>query len=208
MSQVRILIIDDDEASQMALRHVLDSEGWKFKIQPMAAEVLNELAAEDWTLLMVNVAMTGLSGPIFSTLRDLALAPAIEEGKRRVRVLFLVPELMGEHAQPWLEHERLPYVLKPLNLHDFLQKVSDLLLEGKSIAKPIRQMKLDYKGERRRKERRSGQDRRQPRMFASREDYFMTEEEIAEYEKQEAAQQKKRRHKPPTDLGAPDKKDD
>ena len=103
MSEVRILIIDDDEASQTALRHVLDSEGWKFKIQAMASEALNDLASAEWTLLLVNIAMVGLSGPLFATLRDLALAPAVEEDQRRVRVLFIVPELIAEHAQPWLE---------------------------------------------------------------------------------------------------------
>lgn len=206
VSDVRILIIDDDEASQTALRHVLDSEGWKFKIQPMASETLNDLAGSEWTLVLVNVALVGLSGPLFATLRELALAQAIEEGKRRVRVLFIVPELMGEHAQPWLEHERLPYVLKPLNLHDFLEKVSDLLLENKAIPRPIRQVRAEIKGsERRVKERRKTQDRRLTPMFAAREDYPMSEEEVLAYEQQEAEASKKKRYQPVTDLGAPKK---
>ena len=205
MNHVRILIIDDDEASQAALRCVLDSEGWKFKIQPLASEALNELASGEWTLLIANVALTGLSGPLFATLRELAHAPAFESGVRRVRVLFIVPELLGEHAQPWLEYEKLPYVLKPLNLQDFLDKVSDLLLEAKSIRKPIRQVRPELKPtERRQKDRRSGKDRRHSPMFAAREDYLLTEEEIAEYERQEA-EERQRSYKPPTDLGSPKK---
>ena len=69
----------------------------------------------------------------------MALAPAVEEGKVRARVLFLVPEAMRLEAQPILEKERLPYVLKPFQFNDFLEKVSDLLMETDALATPIRQ---------------------------------------------------------------------
>lgn len=205
MAEVRILIIDDDEASRSALRQILDSEGWKVHIQPLASEILNELAKTEWTLFIVNVALTGLSGPVFATLRDLSQAPALESGKRRVRVLFLVPELLAEHAQPLLEFERVPYVMKPLHMHDFLDKVGDLLVEAGAIPRAIRRVRELHGSERRQKERRgAGRNRRESPMFAAREEYYMTEEEIAEYEKQEAGQ-KKQSSKPPTDLGSPDK---
>lgn len=202
---VRILIIDDDESTQTAMKCVLDAEGWKFKTQPMASEALNEMAREEWTLLLVNVALTGLSGPLFATLRDLGQAQAVEMGKRRVRVLFIVPELMAPHAQPWLEFEKMPYVLKPLNLNDFLEKVSDLLMDAQAIAKPIRQVRPEFKGsDRRGKDRRGSPDRRSTPMFAARDDYAWTDDEIAEYEKQEAEQSSRTYH-PPTDLGNPKK---
>lgn len=203
--EVRILIIDDDEASQAALRCVLDSEGWKFKIQPLASEVLNELAAAEWSLLLVNVALTGVSGPLFATLRDLAqAAPLDAAGKPRVRVLFLVPELLAQHSQGWLEQEHVPYSLKPINLHDFLERVSDLLVENQSIVRPIRQVRADSQAkERRGRDRRKNQDRRNKTMFASRDEYYMTDEEVAAYEKQEAESSKGKRYKPPTDLGSP-----
>jgi CheY-like chemotaxis protein len=205
MPETKILIIDDDAASQAALQLILDSEGWKVKVQPLWSEILNELAREEWTLLLANVALTGMSGPTFATLRDLAQAPALEAGKRRVRVLFIVPELIASHAQPMLEHEHVPYALKPFHMHDFLEKISDLLMEAGAIAQPIRQVRLAYAGpERRGKDRRKGSNRRDTPMFASRDDYYMTEEEITEYEQQEATEGKKT-YRPPTDLGSPDK---
>ncbi len=197
MSPVRILIIDDDEASQAALRQVLDSEGWKVRIVPLANQALAELASSNWTLVIVNVAMTGLAGPLFSTLKELALAPGVEAGRTRARVLFLVPELAGAEAQPVLEQERLPYSLKPFHLHDFLEKVSDLLLETNAIPGPIRRVRHEYKGtERRGTDRRSGHERRETAMFASREDYMMSEEEIAEFERQEEEERKKKKKQP------------
>jgi DNA-binding response OmpR family regulator len=201
LADVGILIIDDDVDSQRALRQVLDSEGWRVQIVPLASQALAELSKGEWTLILVNVALTDLSGVLFNTLRDLGQAEATagDPSRKRVRVLFMVPELAARAAQPILEREQLPYVLKPFHLHDFLEKVSDLLLEAQAIPEPIRQMQgLALSVGRRQKVRNDGAGKgRQTKMFASREDYQMTEEEIAEFEAQEEADRKKRQKKTP-----------
>lgn len=192
MEKVSILIIDDDVSSQAALRHVLDSEGWKVTIAPLAREALGRLASGEWRLVIANVAMVDIEGPLFQTLKELAQAP-LAPGRLRVSVLFIVPELTAGDAKPVLEAEHLPYVVKPFHLHEFLERVSDLLLDAQAIAGPIRQVRRSsLMTERRRKERRTAQDRRRTTMFASREEYMMSEEEIAEYEKQEAEEKKKK----------------
>jgi DNA-binding response OmpR family regulator len=191
--EIHILIVDDDEASQKAVWQVLDSEGWRVRVVPLADQAMEQLAIGQWTLLIVNVALTGLGGPVFNTLKELAQAPPLEAGRHRVRVLFIVPMLVAEHAQPILEREQLPYALKPFHLHDFLEKVSDLLIEAHAIPNPIRRVTALPSEDRRQQDRRAGEDRRQTSMFAARDEYFMTEEEIAEYEKSEAEERK--RHK-------------
>jgi PleD family two-component response regulator len=195
VSDVRILILDDDAESQLALRHILDSEGWQVKVVPLLSQGMAELASGDWTLVLANVALTDLESAAFETLQELAKADVAGPGRKRVRVLFLVPMLVAKLAQPALERDGLPYVLKPFHLHDLLQKVSDLLLEAQAIAHPIRRMMREAQKERRKKERRAARDRKQPVMFASRKDYQMTEEEIAEYERQEEEERKKRQQK-------------
>ena len=202
MNPIGILIVDDDESSQAVLRHVLDSEGWKLRIVTQGNQALAELASGKWTLVIVNVAITGVAGPVFSTLKELALAPATtEEGRMRARVLFLVPEMAGQEAQAVLEQERLPYALKPFHLHDFLDKVSDLLLETNAISAPIRRIRYGLGEERfaaqqRRTEAdgRPAQPRRETSMFSSRRDYLMSEEEMAEFEKQEKEESKKKQN--------------
>ncbi len=196
METVSILVLDEDEARQAALRHMLDSDGWKLQMVPRASQALAELASGDWSLVIVNLSMTGLHGPLFETLKELALAPPVEAGRSRARVLFVVPEEAGVAAQMALEREQLPYVLQPIHLHDFLEKVSDLLLETQSILAPIRRVHHEARsaGERR-KDRRTGQERRDVSMFAGREEYMMTEEEIAEFEKQEEEKRKKKKPK-------------
>ena len=204
-TRIGILIVEDDEATQSALRQVLDSEGWYVRIVPVLGDALAELSSGEWSLVIVNIAMTGVAGPVYLTLKELALAPAVEEGKVRARVLFLVPEAEAEEARPALEKERLPYVLKPFQFNDFLEKVSDLLMETYALTTPIRQVRHDASAaERKRKEQRAGhesdirQGRRDTGMFAKRDEYIMTEEEIADYEKSEKTEreQKKRKKEP------------
>ena len=195
MSDVNILVIDDDSASQHALQQVFDSEGWRVSVVPIPSEALRELARGRWSLVVVNVALADLRGPLFTTLKTLTQAEADpHRDQKLLRVLFLVPSLAARWAQPVLDREGLPYVMKPFHLHDFLEKVSDLLIEARAIPQPIRDTRLPAAAkDRRQRERRSGHERRRGQMFASREDYMMTEEEIADFEKQEE-EERKRRH--------------
>ncbi len=192
MDKVGILILENDAASQSALRQVLDSEGWQIRIVPDVNLALAELSSGEWLLVIASTAMATPSSSAFSVLKELAHAPAVEEGKVRPRVLFLVPESGAMDAKPLLEREHLPYVLKPFPFHDLLEKVSDLLMETSSLANPIRRVRHDStRAGRTRDEMRAGHQsggrnqRRQTSMFADRSEYVMTEEEIAEYEKTE-----------------------
>jgi hypothetical protein len=70
--------------------------------------------------------------------------------------------------------------------------VSDLLLESGAIAKPLRSISGFEK--KRRRDLRSPQDvDGGKKMFASREDYQMSEEELAEYERQEREEDERKK---------------
>ena len=215
MEQVGILLVDDDVASQQALKSVLDSEGWRVRIVPKASEALGELATGGWDLAIVNVALADPRGPLFAILRELAQAqidtpkreaanpdganpddanPA-ENGpdtspKKGIRVLFLVPLLMATDVQPILEREELPHSPKPYHLHEFLERVSELLVESGAIAEPIRGVG-GFTERKTRRRQRFGRGTRANSMFAPRDDYQMTEEEMNEWERQEEEQRKK-----------------
>jgi DNA-binding response OmpR family regulator len=195
LAEITILVFDDDESSQRALHSMLDSEGWRVRVVPLLRDAMNELAHGSWSMVIANLALTGIDGPEFTLLSELASAPPVQDGKSRVRVLFVVPELLAGQALPILEHGHLPYVMKPFHFHDFLQKVGDLLIESKALPKSIRTAKFGFEESDRRKkaDRRAGKDRRGSTMFAPREDYYMTEEELAEWEKGEKEEQKKRK---------------
>jgi len=192
---VNILVLDQEGPSATALRQVLDSEGWRVKIIADSRLMLNELRSGEWSLVIANIAMLGLDSPGYLTLSELAGVP-VEEGGR-LRGLFLVPELTGSQYVGVLEKARQPYVLRPYHLHDFLEKVSDLLVEVQAIEAPLRQVRYEFGGLRKKKREASKANS----MFASRDTYSYSEEELAEYEKQEQSQSK--RVKPRTNLGGP-----
>jgi hypothetical protein len=82
--------------------------------------------------------------------------------------------------------------------------VSDLLMEAAALANPIRRVRHDSSlSERKRKEGRQGRESgnafapRNTNMFAKREEYVMTEEEIAEYEKAEREEREGKKKKKP-----------
>ncbi|PYU04850.1 MAG: hypothetical protein DMG33_12860 [Acidobacteria bacterium] len=199
LRQVGILILDDDPQQQSALRQILDAEGWRVRVAPDARSLLSELATGEWALVIANVTLTGTDGAAYLTLNELASVPA-EEGAR-IRALFVIPETAGKNYARALEQAHLPYVIRPFHLHEFLEKVSDLLVEIKAIEAPLRQVRHEFSGLRKKKKAAG----RENTMFASRDGYSYTEEELAEYEstEQEASTQRKKRQKPLTDLGRP-----
>jgi hypothetical protein len=89
--------------------------------------------------------------------------------------------------------------VRPFHLHDFLEKVSDLLVEIKAIEAPLRQVRHEF-GETRKKKRDTA---RSTSMFAARDSFSYTDEELAEYERQEGEASKSRRNRPRTNLGDP-----
>jgi DNA-binding response OmpR family regulator len=195
--QVGILILDDDATSQGALKQILDSEGWRVRVVPDTKMFLAELRTGEWSLVIANVTITGTDSPLFVTLRELTNVSAEEGG--RLRALYLVPEASGEQYVGALERARLPYVLRPFHLHDFLEKVSDLLVEIKAIDSPIRQVRYEF-GELRKKKKKAAKSNS---MFASRDSFSYTEEEITEYERAEGEALKSKRTKRRINLGDP-----
>ena len=197
--QVGILILDDDDNNQGALRQILDSEGWRVRLVQDPKLLLAELRSGEWSLVIANIALAGIDTSAFITLRELASVSHEEGG--RIRVLYILPEMNSSHYVAPLELARAPYVVRPFHLHDFLEKVSDLLVEVKAIEGPIRQVRHEF-GALRKKKKMAG---RSNAMFAARDSYSYTDEELAEYEKQESESSKNRRNKPRTNLGGTDR---
>ncbi|MGB7462954.1 MAG: hypothetical protein WBW14_08670 [Candidatus Acidiferrum sp.] len=195
--QVGLLVLESDPGSSAALKQILDSEGWRVRIVEDLKMLHVELKTAEYSLLIANIALIGLDSPTFHVLKELGGVSAEDGGK--IRTLFVIPELNGSQFIGHLETARLPYVLRPFHLHDFLEKVSDLLVEVKAIAAPLRMTRYEF-GEARKKKKQAS---RTTSMFASRDSYSYTEEEIAEYEKSESESSRLRRNKPRTNLGDP-----
>jgi DNA-binding response OmpR family regulator len=193
--QVGILVFEDDLHSGAALRQILDSEGWRVRVVPDTKMLQVELKTGEYSLLIANIAMVGVESALFQVLRELA-SVSVDDGAR-LRVLFVVPEMSGSQFVQVIEESRLPYVLRPFHLHDFLEKVSDLLVEVKAIEGPLRMTRYEFGAARKKKKSATKTNS----MFASRESYSYTEEELAEYEKTEAQTSLMRKNKNRNNLG-------
>ena len=213
MSDVGILILDADENSRVALEHLLASEGWRVHFVAEPRHLLQALTAGAWSLAIVNAAMAQPGSDLFTILRDLAHAegitltasaapasplpktsPAPEVvRKRRLRVLFIVPTEIASDVIPHLEREELPYSIRPYHLRDFFEKITDLLVDAGAIV----HTKHNFRFESSSRERfgNPGKNAAASSMFASRSDYQMSEEEIAEYEREEEEQRRKKTKK-------------
>lgn len=211
---VGILILDATPASQHALRLLLSAEGWHVQVETDARQTLQQLLTGAWHLVIANVELAPPNGPLFPILRDLAHAEGVtlesEEAekqnertgvkrspdqvtavrKRRLRVLFLVPPGIAADVVMELEEQELPYSILPYHFHDFFEKITDLLMEAGAIARSSRTSRFDTPGRTRMQQ--AVKDQRGNSMFASRGEYQMTEEEIAEYEKQEEEERRKK----------------
>ena len=139
--QVGILVLDNDPRGASAVKQVLDSEAWRVRVVPDAKMLLSELKSADWSLVVANAAAMDLESPAFFTLREIATVP--QESGGRIRALFVIPEAGERRFTQQIEAARLPYVVRPYHLHDFLEKVSDLLVEIKVIEAPIRLVRRD-----------------------------------------------------------------
>ena len=189
-------MLDHDPHGASAVKQVLDSEGWRVRVVTDAKMLLSELKSADWSLVVANAAAIGLESPAFFTLREIATVP--QEAGGRIRALFIIPETAERQFTQQIEAARLPYVVRPYHLHDFLEKVSDLLVEIKVIEAPIRLVRREVGALRKKKK----QATQLNSMFASREAFSYTEEEIAEYEREEA-EAAKNKPKTRTNLGDP-----
>lgn len=198
--QVSILVLDNDEVGASALRQILDSEGWRVRVLQDPNLLISELKSAEWSLVIANVSQINVQGPVFAILRELASVPPDDGG--RLRVLYIVPSMTGSQYVHALEAARLPYVVRPYHLHDFLEKVSDLLVEVKAIDVALRQVRREF-GNLRKKKKEAG---RTNSMFAARDSYSSyTEEELSEYERQESELNKTKRRGPRTNLGDPNR---
>jgi len=191
---VGILVFEDEERGGTALKQILDSEGWRVRVVPDVQLLQTELKTAEYSLVIANVALVGIGSPLFHVLRELGTV-SVEDGAR-LRILFVVPELTGRQVLVELEEAKLAYVMRPFHLHDFLEKVSDLLVEVKAIEGPLRMTRYEFGAVRKKKRAAS----KVSSMFASRDSYSYTEEELAEYERQEAEATLTRK-KPRRDLG-------
>jgi len=190
---ISILVLEDDPGSQNVIQVMMDGEGWRVKILDDPDLAMRELAQGTWALVVASLPLVDLAGHLFQLLKELAQSAPVENGKSRVRVLFAVPPGEAAQAVPVLDRARLPYVLKPYQFNEFLEKVNDLLLQAQFLTKTARERGFAFEKRSKPRAGKAGKKTTASSMFASRDEYYYTEEELAEYERQQSEEEKKKK---------------
>src|SRR5262245_66313597 len=86
---VNILVLDEDGPAAVALRQVLDSEGWRVRVISDARQLLTELRVGVWSLVIANFALLGVDCPGFLTLREIYYVPSDEGCGLRCAIFIL-----------------------------------------------------------------------------------------------------------------------
>jgi len=192
--EIHILVLEDDPGSQKSIQLMLDAEGWKVTLLDNESAAMQELAKGTWALVIASLTLVELGGPLYQILKELAQAAPVEEGRSRLRVLFVVPAVEVARMIPILEADRLPYATKPYHFNDFMERVNDLLVQAQFITKTARERGFAFEKRAHTKSGRPGKKAAAASsMFASRDEYYYTEEELAEYERQQSEEEKKKK---------------
>lgn len=185
MSEVRVLIVDDDESTRHAVVALLKTEGWVLETVDNAHAGLERLREGPWHLVIASLEVARFDSPLFESLQALA------EAEGPLRAMFLVSALSGPDAERRLEQLSLPHTTKPLRVDDFLEAVSDLLLRAHTIHQPLRKVKELATAPPRLLEHRVTSDAKRGGMFAERKGYDdFTEEELQAFDEEEEKKRK------------------
>jgi len=80
LTQVGILVLDENAPGGSAVKQILDSEGWRVRIVPDTQMLLAELKTGEWSLVIADVALTGVDGPPSSPCASLPVSQRLTVG--------------------------------------------------------------------------------------------------------------------------------
>ena len=182
--EVRVLIVDNDQASRNAIVSVLKTEGWVIETVADAHAALQRLRQGSWHLVVASLDVAPFDSPLFESLQ------ALDEAEAPLRVLFLVPVMSGPEVEARLERLGLLHTTKPIRMDDLLEQISDLLMRAGTIRHKLRLVReLAVAPPRHIEASRAAEPK--GGMFAHREGYAdYTEEELKAFEEEEEKKRK------------------
>ena len=182
--EVRVLLVDNDEASRNAIVSVLKTEGWVIESVANAHAALEKLREGPWHLVLASLEVAPFDSPLFESLQ------ALDEAEAPLRVLFLVPVMSGPEVDARLERLGLLHTNKPIRMDDLLEQISDLLMRAGTIHHKLRLVReLAAAPPRHIETSRAAEPK--GGMFAARQGYDdYTEEELKAFEEEEEKKRK------------------
>jgi len=125
----KILAVDDDPLAAGPLRQILTEKGYDVTSAPSGEEALSLLSRDTFDLVLLDVAMPGLSG--YDVCRRIRQDPRLHN----VPVVFLTAHGQGTDLAAGAEAGSDLYLVKPVLATKLLKMVDALLTRGRGAAR-------------------------------------------------------------------------
>jgi DNA-binding NtrC family response regulator len=117
-----ILIVDDEESIRRVLSKKLSNEGYACVQAADAGQALNELAKNEYSMVILGINMPGKTG--------IELLPEIKTAFPYTQVLMATANTDLEMAIQCIKNGAYDYITKPFNLEEFIISVKRALMSG------------------------------------------------------------------------------
>ncbi|HYB23576.1 MAG TPA: response regulator, partial [Solirubrobacteraceae bacterium] len=125
----RVLIVEDEKHLAEALAHNLKFEGYDTAMVSDGESALEQLAAEDCDLVVLDVMLPGISG--------FEVCERLREGGNRVPVLFLTARNTDADRIAGLRHGGDDYMTKPFLLEELVLRIRGILRRQEWYQTPV-----------------------------------------------------------------------
>lgn len=116
---VSVLLVDDRQENLVALRAILGVPGYHLVTASSGPEALEQIAREDFAVILLDVAMPGMTG------LDVADRLKSDERTRSIPILFLTAVAIGlEEVYRAYKVGAVDYLIKPLDIEAVRSKVA------------------------------------------------------------------------------------
>ncbi len=117
----RILVVDDEVIVQQVLGEVLAEEGYVVEAVAHAREALAKLGGNNYSLILLDIKMSGMSGIEFYQHLQQTASPLA--GK----VVFITGDVLSADTLSFLQKSKAPFLTKPFDNEQLKRKVNRIL---------------------------------------------------------------------------------
>jgi DNA-binding NtrC family response regulator len=130
MSEMRIMLVDDEERFLRTTQKLLARKGIDVITATSGSEALDKLATADVHVVILDVKMPGMDG--------LATLKAIKSRYASVEVIMLTGHATVESAVDGLEAGAADYLMKPADIDELVAKAEEACTKRKVLEEKIR----------------------------------------------------------------------
>ncbi len=126
---IRILLAEDDRISQTIAVAMLEQNGWQVTAVNSGTEVLEELAHEDYDLILMDIQMPNLDG--FETTRR--IRDSAVEKTAQTPIIAMTAHALREDRERCLAAGMNGYLSKPVETRVFMEVIDKILNDSRPI---------------------------------------------------------------------------